>query len=83
MEETYQSVTYKNVTIEAVSLKILRTYVTSEDAISQEIEEEEEKEDRSELIIYENLPMPQTTTSIKEPCRNPPRDRRSPDRLTY
>ena len=83
MEETYQSVTYKNVTIEAVSLKILRTYVTSEDAISQEIEEEEEKEDRSELIIYENLPTPQTTTSIQEPCRNPSRDRRSPDRLTY
>ena len=76
-------ISYKNVTIEAVLLKILRTYITSEDAISQEVKEEEEKEDRSELIIYGNLPTPQTTTSIQESRRNPPRDRRSPDRLTY
>ena len=64
-------------------LKILWTYITSEDAISQEVEEEEEKEDWSELIIYGNLPTLQTTTSIQEPRRNPPRDSRSPDKLTY
>ena len=75
-------ISYKNVTIEAVLLKILQTYITSEDAISQEVEEEEEKEDHLELIIYGNLPIPQTATSIQEPRRNPPRDR-SPDRLTY
>ena len=57
--------------------------LTSADVISQEVEEEEEKEDRSELIIYGNLPTLQTTTSIQEPCRNPPRDSRLPDRLTY
>ena len=52
-------------------------------AVSSQVEEEEEKEDRSELIVYGSLSTPSTTTSILEPRRNPPRDRRPPERLTY
>ena len=51
--------------------------LTSADVISQE------KEEKEGVNIYGNLPTLQTTTSVQKPHRNPPRDRRPPDRLTY
>ena len=48
-------------------------------------EEEEEKEDSSEIVVYGNCPsVPVEPNSvIVVPRRNPPRNRRPPDKLTY
>ena len=57
--------------------------LTSGDVSSQQVEEEEEKENCSELITYGNLATPQMTISMPRPSRNPPRHRRPPERQTY
>ena len=57
--------------------------LASETVVSQEVEEEEEK-DSSELIVNGNLSPPQQiATQISESRRNPPRNHRPLDRLTY
>ena len=61
------------------------TFSDSTPVVSPQEEEEEEKEDNSDVLVYGSFSSSpqQSSSSVVEPCRNPPRNRKPPDRLTY
>ena len=61
------------------------TFSDSTPVVSPQEEEEEEKEDNSDILVYGSFSSTpqQFNNSIVEPRRNPPRNRKPPDRLTY
>ena len=53
--------------------------------VTVDSEEEKVKEHSPEITVFGNFSLPpqQPSAPVVVPCRNPPRNRRPPDRLTY